>query len=103
LVTVVTPMLDPFDIHLYLVSHTDTWFFEDHEEHAADNINEMLHLINHYRDESDSLEQLEEAVRKTLYDWIEEPALLDLEFEEMDDYVKSVLKVVREQEEDWNE
>lgn len=96
-------MLDAFDVHLYLVSQSDTWFFEDNEELAADNINEMLHLINHYKTESDSLEQLEEAVRRTLYDWIEEPGLLELEFEEMDDYVKSVLKVVREQEEDWNE
>lgn len=96
-------MLDAFDIHVYLVSHSDTWFFEEQEELAADNINEMLHLLNQYRDPTDSLEQLEEAVRRTLYDWIETPALLDLEFEEMDDYVRSVLKVVREQEEDWNE
>ena len=96
-------MLDKFDVQLYLVSHTDAWFFDGQEEHAADNINEMLHLIDRYRDESDTLEQLEEAVRRTLYDWIEAPALTELEFEEMDDYVRSVLKVVREQEEDWNE
>ena len=96
-------MLDKFDVHLYLVSHNDTWFFEDQSELAADNINEMLHLINQYQLESDTLEQLEDAVRRTLFDWIEAPALLDLEFEEMDDYVRSVLKVVREQEEDWNE
>lgn len=92
-----------FDVQLYLVSQTDTWFFEDSEELAADNINEMLHLINQYRQESDTLETLEEAVRRTLYDWIEEPGLIHLEFEEMDDYVTSVLKVVREQEEDGNE
>lgn len=92
-----------FDVQLYLVSQTDTWFFEGEEELAADNINEMLHLINHYQLESDTLEQLEEAVRKTLFDWIEEPGLIDLEFDEMDDYVTSVLKVVREQEENWNE
>ncbi|WP_404402924.1 hypothetical protein LG288_05755 [Idiomarina seosinensis] len=96
-------MVTEFDVQLYLVSQQDTWFFDHECELAADNINEMLHLINHYRSESDTLEQLEEAVRRTLFDWIEEPALIDLEFEEMDDYVKSVLKAVREQEEDWNE
>ncbi|MGM0481309.1 MAG: hypothetical protein ACQEQZ_05230 [Pseudomonadota bacterium] len=96
-------MITKFDVQLYLVSHQDAWFFDDEHELAADNINEMLHLINHYHCESDTLEQLEEAVRRTLFDWIEEPALIDLEFAEMDDYVKSVLKVVREQEEDWNE
>ncbi|MGM0525466.1 MAG: hypothetical protein ACQEQ8_04655 [Pseudomonadota bacterium] len=96
-------MMHTFDVQLFLVSHSDTWFFEGHEEQAADNINEMLHLINQYQQQSDTVEQLEEAVRRTLFDWIEEPALLELEFEEMDDYVKSVLKVVREQEEDWNE
>lgn len=95
--------MNEFDIQLYLVSQTDTWFFEGQEEAAADNINEMLHLINQYQQESDTVEALEEAVRRTLYDWIEEPGLVELEFEEMDDYVKSVLKVVREQEEDWNE
>ena len=42
-------------------------------------------------------------VRRTLYDWIEEPALLDLSFDEMDDYVRNLMKVVREQEEEWNE
>lgn len=96
-------MYADFDVHAYLVSQQDTQFFEDHEEEAADRINEMLHLIASQRSEDDSLDQLEEAVRRTLFDWIEEPALLDLEFDEMQDYISTLLKDVREQEEDSND
>jgi len=96
-------MFVEFDIHSYLVTKQDVVFFEEQEEEAADRINEMLHHINALREDDDTTEQLEEMVRRTLYDWIEEPALLDLSFDEMDDYVRDLMKVVREQEEEWNE
>ncbi|EAQ31312.1 MULTISPECIES: hypothetical protein [Idiomarina] len=96
-------MFADFDIQLYLVNYEDTIFFEGEEEAAADQINEMLHLINDQRIETDTVEQLEEAVRLTLYEWIEEPRLLELEFDDMDMFVRTVLENVREQEEDWNE
>ena len=55
------------------------------------------------RTEDDTTEQLEEMVRRTLFDWIEEPALLELSFDEMDEYVQNLMDDVREQEEEQNE
>ncbi|MCH2455834.1 MULTISPECIES: hypothetical protein [unclassified Idiomarina] len=96
-------MFAEFDIHSYLVTREDAIFFEDYAEEASDQINEMLHHINALRTEDDTTEQLEEMVRRTLFDWIEEPALLELSFDEMDEYVQNLMDDVREQEEEQNE
>jgi len=96
-------MFAEFDIHSYLVTREDAIFFEDYAEEASDQINEMLHHINALRTEDDTTEQLEEMVRRTLFDWIEEPALLELSFDEMDEYVQNLMDDVREQEEQQNE
>ena len=63
----------------------------------------MLHHINALRTEDDTTEQLEEMVRRTLFDWIEEPALLELSFDEMDEYVQNLMDDVREQEDEQND
>ena len=96
-------MFAEFDIHSYLATREDAIFFEDYAEEASDQINEMLHHINALRTEDDTTEQLEEMVRRTLFDWIEEPALLELSFDEMDEYVQNLMDDVREQEEEQNE
>jgi hypothetical protein len=96
-------MFAEFDIHSYLVTREDAIFFEDYAEEASDQINEILHHINALRTEDDTTEQLEEMVRRTLFDWIEEPALLELSFDEMDEYVQNLMDDVREQEEEQNE
>ncbi|WP_040502317.1 hypothetical protein [Idiomarina xiamenensis] len=96
-------MLSEFDSHAFLVSSSDTWFFEGDEEEAADRINYMLHLIAEYSQEDDTQEQLEEVVRRTLYDWIEQPALLDLDYSDMQEYISSSLLAVREQEDDTDD
>jgi hypothetical protein len=96
-------MFAEFDIHSYLVTREDAIFFEGYAEEASDQINEMLHHINAFRTEDDTTEQLEEMVRRTLFDWIEEPALLELSFDEMDEYVQNLMDDVREQEEEQNE
>ncbi|ASG65798.1 hypothetical protein CEW91_06435 [Idiomarina piscisalsi] len=96
-------MFAEFDIHSYLVTREDAVFFDDDAEEAADQINEMLHHINALRTDDDNTEQLEEMVRRTLYDWIEEPALLELSFDEMDEYVQNLMDDVREQEEEQND
>ena len=96
-------MFAEFDIHSYLVTREDAIFFEDYAEEASDQINEMLHHINALRTEEDTTEQLEEMVRRTLFDWIEEPALLELSFDEMDEYVQNLMNDVREQEEEQND
>lgn len=96
-------MWSEFDIRAYLVSEHDMAFFEGEEEQATDQMNQMLHFIADNSDEDDSLEQLEEVVRRTLYAWIEEPELLGLDSEEMEMYVLEQLAEVRQQEEDTDE
>ncbi|RWU12159.1 hypothetical protein EGC76_02935 [Pseudidiomarina gelatinasegens] len=91
-------MYSEFDIYAYLVSHLDMRFFEGEEEAATDQMNEMLHYIAEFSDAEDTIEQLEEVVRRTLFDWIENPELLELDSEEMQAYIMEQLADVRQQE-----
>lgn len=96
-------MHDDFDIRAYLVSIDDMVFFEGQEEYASDQLNQLLHFIADYSEEDDTLEQLEEVVRRTLFTWIEEPELLDLESDDMLDYILEQLAEVRQLEEDMDD
>lgn len=91
-------MILEFDIHSYLVTHADMWFFEEHAEEAADQLNEMLHYIVTYAESNDRLETLEEVIRRALFDWIENPELLALDSEEMQTYILEQLADARQQE-----
>lgn len=91
-------MYSEFDIYAYLVSNVDMRFFEGEEEAATDQMNEMLHYIGEFSDAEDTIEQLEEVVRRTLFDWIENPELLELDSEEMQAYIMEQLADVRQQE-----
>lgn len=91
-------MYSEFDIYTYLVSQSDMLFFEGNEEAAADQMNEMLHYIGDYAEADDSLEQLEEVVRRVLFEWIENSELLELESDEMQAYIMEQLADVRQQE-----
>lgn len=91
-------MYSEFDIQTYLVSQSDMAFFEGEEEVAADQINEMLHYIVDFSTEEDSLVQLEEVVRRVLFEWIENPELLELDSEEMQIFIYEQLADVRQQE-----
>lgn len=91
-------MYSEFDIYAYLVSHVDMHFFEGEEEAATDQMNEMLHYIVDYSEPDDTLEQLEEVVRRTLFEWIESPGLLELDSDEMQAYIMEQLADVRQQE-----
>ncbi|RUO60294.1 hypothetical protein [Pseudidiomarina insulisalsae] len=96
-------MYSEFDIHAYLVSYRDMAFFEDDADEAADQLNELLHYIHQYSDEDDTLDVLEEVVRRTLYEWIENPELLALDSEEMQAYIMEQLADARQQESDDDE
>ncbi|KFZ29742.1 hypothetical protein IDAT_01175 [Pseudidiomarina atlantica] len=96
-------MYSEFDIHAYLVSYQDMAFFEDEAEVAVDQLNEMLHYIHSMAAEDDTLETLEEVVRRTLFDWIENPELLDLDSDEMYTYIEEQLADARQQENDEHE
>ncbi|RUO55703.1 hypothetical protein [Pseudidiomarina homiensis] len=96
-------MYSEFDIYTYLVSHSDMAFFEDDADEAVDQMNEMLHYIHAYSEESDTLDSLEEVVRRTLFDWIENPDLLGLDSDEMQAYIMEQLADARQQESDDDE
>ncbi|MFC0444838.1 hypothetical protein ACFOD1_10635 [Pseudidiomarina halophila] len=91
-------MYSEFDVYAYLVSVQDMVFFDDDAEVAVDQMNELLHYINSYREEDDNLDVLEEVVRRTLFDWIENPDLLGLESDEMQAYILEQLADARQQE-----
>ncbi len=95
-------MYSEFDIQAYLVSRQDMVFFEDigKEESAADQINEMLHYIADFSDADDQFDKLEEVVRRVLFEWIENPNLLELDSDEMQAYIMDQLADVRQQDND---
>jgi L-asparaginase/Glu-tRNA(Gln) amidotransferase subunit D len=96
-------MLADFDIYAYLVSQQDMVFFDDDAETAADQMNEMLHYVATYMEEDDSLEQLEEVIRRTLFEWIENDELLEIDSDDMQTYIVEQLADVRQQELDDHE
>jgi L-asparaginase/Glu-tRNA(Gln) amidotransferase subunit D len=96
-------MLADFDIYAYLVSQQDMVFFDDDAETAADQMNEMLHYVATYMEEDDSLEQLEEVIRRTLFEWIENDELLEIDSDDMQTYILEQLADVRQQELDDHE
>lgn len=96
-------MLGDFDIYAYLVSRQDMVFFDDDAEAAADQMNEMLHYVAAYMEEDDSLEQLEEVIRRTLFEWIENDELLEIDSDDMQAYILEQLADVRQQELDDDE
>lgn len=96
-------MLADFDIYAYLVSQQDMVFFEDEAETATDQMNEMLHYVATYMEEDDSLEQLEEVIRRTLFEWIENDELLEIDSDDMQTYILEQLADVRQQELDDHE
>ncbi|CAB0149976.1 hypothetical protein PSI9734_00548 [Pseudidiomarina piscicola] len=96
-------MYSEFDVYAYLVSVQDMVFFDDDAEVAVDQMNELLHYIGSYREEDDNLDVLEEVVRRTLFEWIENPDLLGLESDEMQAYILEQLADARQQEFDEHE
>jgi L-asparaginase/Glu-tRNA(Gln) amidotransferase subunit D len=96
-------MLADFDIYAYLVSQQDMVFFDDDAETAADQMNEMLHYVATYMEQDDSLEQLEEVIRRALFEWIENDELLEIDSDDMQTYILEQLADIRQQELDDHE
>ncbi|RUO73924.1 hypothetical protein CWI80_00735 [Pseudidiomarina sediminum] len=96
-------MYTDFDIYAYLVSHHDMVFFDDEADVAVDQMNELLHYIHQFSEEDDSLGVLEEVVRRTLFDWIENSDLLGLDSDEMQAYIMEQLADARQQDSDDDE
>jgi hypothetical protein len=94
-------MQDEFVVHPYLVSVADMEAFEEEAELAADQLNEMLHSAVAQAQARDwSHAQTIELIEELCFIWFREPALTDLESDEMDDYVFSVARRLEQQRDD---
>lgn len=94
-------MQDEFVVHPYLVSVADMEAFEDEAELAADQLNAMLHSAVAQAQARDwSHDQTIELIEELCFIWFREPALTDLESDEMDDYVFSVARRLEQQRDD---
>lgn len=94
-------MDNEFQVHPYLVSIDDMEAFEEEAELAADQLNLMLHSAvaqgnNRQWNEAYIIELIEELC----FIWFREPALTELESDEIDDYVFSVARRMEQQRED---
>lgn len=94
-------MHNEFQVHPYLVSLADMEAFEDEAELAADQLNLMLHSAatqasNKYWNEAQIIELIEELC----FIWFREPALTDLDSDEIDDYVFNVVRRMEQQRDD---
>lgn len=88
-------------VHPYLVSVADMEAFEDEAELAADQLNAMLHSAVAQAAARDwSHPQTIELIEELCFIWFREPALTDLESDEMDDYVFSVARRLEQQRDD---
>ena len=94
-------MVDDFQVHPYLVSIQDMDEFEDEAELAADLLNAMLHSAvaqaQHYDWTSNQIISLLEEL---CFIWFREPSLTELDSDEIDDYVSTVVRRMEQQRED---
>lgn len=86
-------MLNEFEVHPYLVSVADMDEFEEEAELAADQLNMMLHsAVSQAQAQDWSHPQIIELIEELCFIWFREPALTELESDEMDDYVSGVIR-----------
>ncbi len=97
-------MPNEFDLRSYLVSAHDMEAFEEEAEYAADQLNEMLFSAVDEMAASEfwTDERADDFVRDFTQKWLQEPALLEAEADELDDYVRQIIRRI-EQEQDGDE
>lgn len=94
-------MDEQFDIHPYLVSMADMEEFEDEAEFAADQLNEMLHIAAGYCNQYGwSEEHSIQLIEEVCFIWFRDPALTELESDEMDDYITNLARRQEQQREE---
>lgn len=94
-------MDDEFQVHPYLVSVQDMEAFEDEAELAADQLNGMLHSAVAQASANDwSADQIIGLIEELCFIWFREPSLTDLDSDEIDDYVSSVVRRMEQQRDD---
>ncbi|RUO31799.1 hypothetical protein CWE12_02015 [Aliidiomarina sedimenti] len=97
-------MLDEFVVHPYLVTVADMDEFEEEAELAADQLNGMLHCAVAQGESREwTHAQIIELIEELCFIWFREPALTELESDEIDDYVFSVARRMEQQRDEDNE
>ncbi|MBA3987562.1 hypothetical protein [Aliidiomarina maris] len=93
-----------FQIHPYLVSVADMEEFEDEAELAADQLNLMLHNAAEQASAQDwSEDHIVELIEELCFIWFREPSLTELDSDEIEDYVSSVVRRMEQQRDDEND
>lgn len=94
-------MHDEFQVHPYLVSVQDMEEFEDEAELAADQLNLMLHSAVAQASTNDwTADQIISLLEELCFIWFREPSLTELDSDEIDDYVSTVVRRTEQQRED---
>ena len=94
-------MVDEFQVHPYLVSVQDMDEFEDEAELAADQLNAMLHSAVAQAQHNDwTSGQIISLIEELCFIWFREPSLTELDSDEIDDYVSTVVRRMEQQRED---
>lgn len=93
-----------FDVRPYLVTAFDMESFEEEAEYAADQLNAMFFSAVDEMAQSMfwSSERAEQFIEEISQKWLQEPALLEAETDELDDYVRQLIRRI-EQEQDGDE
>lgn len=88
--------------HLVVAADMDT--FEDEAEYAADQFNSMLYAAAEAFQENEywTFANAEAFIEELSSAWLREPALIEAEPEELDDYVRQLIRRI-EQEQDGDE
>ncbi len=97
-------MPNEFDVRPYLVGVHDMQAFEEEAEYAADQLNAMLFSAIDEMAASEfwTEERAEGFIQDIAQKWLQEPALLEAETDELDDYVRQLIRRI-EQEQDGDE
>jgi|SRR5690554_1884741 len=93
-----------FDVRPYLVTAADMEAFEEEAEYAADQLNAMFFSAVDEMTQSTfwTIERAEQFIQEISPKWLQEPALLEAETDELDDYVRQLIRRI-EQEQDGDE
>lgn len=94
-------MPNNFDVRAYLVTATEMFFFEEEAEYAADKLNEMLYSAMDAMAEHSywNNERAEAFIRDFSQTWLQELALLEAESDELDDYVRQLIRRIEQEQE----
>lgn len=79
------------DIHVALATPADMDIWEDQAEAAADRLNDLLFMLYERAPEDASVTQLEHQIQKIWEIWLEDEHLLDIDTQDLSDWVDHLL------------